>query len=285
MRTSERINDLAAALAVAQGQMRNALKLNTNPYFKSSYADLGTVIDTIREPLSKNGLSYIQPISRTSQGDLEVTTRLMHSSGQWIEESIYFSLDAEIGRYTDKKPAIVQIAGSLITYARRYSLSAIVGIASEDDDDGEGVKPSNGQPPKPQPPRQQEKQPEQVAETSSAQRSQLFESLAVPMLKDVYSDDQRGVVKAAAKRFANDFPALRSLIDFSQVLTSDEILPEERDTAITILSGIKGAIAMAGLVQTWREKVANRREEHTVLDDDFEDDVPWNDTEEENEQK
>ena len=123
MQTSENINELAAALAVAQGQMGGAIKGADNPFFKSKYADLGSVIAAAKDPLAENGLSYVQfPFS--INGEVGVTTRLMHSSGQWLESM--FSIPAP---KTD-----AHTYGSLVTYCRRFSLQSVLGIPAEDDD-------------------------------------------------------------------------------------------------------------------------------------------------------
>jgi hypothetical protein len=123
MQTSENLNELATALAKAQGQMGGAAKASENPYFKSKYADLGSVIAAAKEPLAENGLSYVQfPFSYN--GEVGVTTRLMHSSGQWMESS--FSIPAT-------KPE-AHLYGSIITYCRRFSLQSALGIPAEDDD-------------------------------------------------------------------------------------------------------------------------------------------------------
>lgn len=130
MEKSEQINELAAALAKAQGEMTNAIKSSDNPFYKSKYADLAEVLDTCREVLSKNGLSVAQPVGQVSDKNIEVYTILMHSSGQWISSSMNIPM-------TKIDP---QAAGSAITYARRYSLAAMVGIAQADDD-GEKAMP------------------------------------------------------------------------------------------------------------------------------------------------
>lgn len=123
MYTSQEINELAAALAIAQGSMGGAIKGADNPFFKSKYADLSSVIAAVKEPLAKNGLSYVQfPFSK--EGSVGVVTRLMHKSGQFMEAS--FSIPAA------KNDA--QTYGSLVTYCRRFSLQSILGIPSEDDD-------------------------------------------------------------------------------------------------------------------------------------------------------
>jgi len=119
----EVINELAEALSKAQGEMENAVKDSTNPFFKSHYADLASVILAIKIPLSKNGLSYVQLV-KTDNGITSVETILMHRSGQSISASMI------------AKPAKddMQSLGSAITYARRYSLQAMVGLSAEDDD-------------------------------------------------------------------------------------------------------------------------------------------------------
>jgi hypothetical protein len=128
MRTSEAINEISAALAKAQGSIQNPHKEAENPAFKrgntaSTYADLSSGINAIRGALSSNGIAYVQS-TRLDGEVLLVDTRLTHTSGQWIESEFPAC----------RFPAKPQDVGSAITYARRYSLFAIVGIAGEDDD-------------------------------------------------------------------------------------------------------------------------------------------------------
>jgi len=130
MEHSEQINELAAALAKAQGEMENVKKTSENPYFKSKYASLDAVWDTVRPILAKNGISVIQGPTRTEGSDVGVTTMLLHSSGQWIRSSLALPIG-------DKQTA--QSVGSAITYGRRYGLSAMVGVASEEDDDAQNI--------------------------------------------------------------------------------------------------------------------------------------------------
>jgi hypothetical protein len=125
MKTSEAINEIAGALSKAQGLIRGAVKDAQNPFFKSSYADLSSISDAIREPLSKNGLSYIQTI-HSKDLDFFISTRLMHSSGQWIED--------EPCRLVVKDPNNPQAFGSAVTYFRRYCLTALIGVSQVDDD-------------------------------------------------------------------------------------------------------------------------------------------------------
>lgn len=123
VKRSSSIAALAAALAKAQGEIAGASKDKTNPHFKSAYADLASVWDACRGPLSKHGLAVLQPAS--AHGPIvTVTTLLTHSSGEWVEAD----LSMTVAQYTP------QGIGSCITYARRYALSSMVGIAPEDDD-------------------------------------------------------------------------------------------------------------------------------------------------------
>lgn len=136
METSENINEISSALAKAQGQIENAIKDSSNPFFKSKYADLTSVWAACRRQLSENGLSVIQSPEESSHG-ISVVTMLCHSSGQWIRSK--YSMPCDSSKLTP------QVIGSAITYARRYALSAMVGIAPHDDDDGNEAsnKPAN----------------------------------------------------------------------------------------------------------------------------------------------
>lgn len=125
MNQSEQINELASALALAQGEMQNAKKDVSNPFYKSKYADLASVMDTARPVLSKNGLSVAQLTEMTESGVILVT-QLLHKSGQWLRASY------PVKPLKDDPQGM----GSALTYARRYSYGAIVGIATEEDDDG-----------------------------------------------------------------------------------------------------------------------------------------------------
>lgn len=121
---TDTINELAEALAKAQGEIQGATKDTDNPFFKSKYADLAAVWDACRSPLSKNGLSVVQQ-PRAFESQLRLVTRLMHSSGQWIEDEGFPLLLTKQD---------MQGLGSATTYARRYGLMAAVGIAPEEDD-------------------------------------------------------------------------------------------------------------------------------------------------------
>lgn len=124
MTHSEAINEIACALAKAQKAIKGAKKDSANPFFKSRYADLASVSDACREPLADNGIAVVQPPATLENGEVAVTTMLVHSSGQWMRETLSV-------KPKDDGP---QAMGSVITYLRRYSLAAFAGVAPEDDD-------------------------------------------------------------------------------------------------------------------------------------------------------
>jgi hypothetical protein len=131
---SEQINELASAMAKMQGELESAAKSSENPFLKNKYADLATVWDVCRLPMSKNGLSLIQQIRPATVliGDTIVysndkamlVTTIMHSSGQWMRSVCPI--------ITSKQDA--QGMGAGITYMRRYAMCAMLGITQDDDD-------------------------------------------------------------------------------------------------------------------------------------------------------
>ena len=129
---SPELDQLATALALAQGSMQGAVKDRTNPAFKSSYADLASTWDACRVALSSNGLAVSQHPGRLEDGSVTVTTMLLHKSGQHIT-----SVCSALPR--DASPASV---GSVVTYLRRYGLAAAVGVSPEDDDGQAGSQPA-----------------------------------------------------------------------------------------------------------------------------------------------
>lgn len=147
---SPEINLLAEALSKAQAEISGAHKDSTNPHFKSKYADLESVWDACRAPLTKNGLSVLQSIHMVEK-DLILRSTLVHTSGQY-----YFS---EIPILMNRND--MQGMGSAITYARRYGLSALVGVCPSDDDANMAVghPPQRQEPPKKAPPAPRPPQP------------------------------------------------------------------------------------------------------------------------------
>jgi hypothetical protein len=129
MNMSESIKELSSALAKAQAEMANPKKNSSNPFFKSKYADLSEVINVSKPVLASHGLSILQ-LPGYQDGLVSVETVITHESGEYI--SSIMSLPPVKGD--------PQAVGSAVTYARRYALAAICGIAQEDDDGNEAVK-------------------------------------------------------------------------------------------------------------------------------------------------
>lgn len=131
---SDNMDNLATALAKAQGEMQNAQLNKVNPHFKSKYADLAAIRDATIPALSKNGLSIVQ-YTRLQDGALILRTRLLHVSGEFLESEYPLPMAVD-------KP---QQMGSAYTYGKRYSWAAMCGISADDDDDGnEGNKLAGG---------------------------------------------------------------------------------------------------------------------------------------------
>lgn len=125
---SEDIKELAQALAKAQGEIGIAFHNKDNPYFKSSYADLMAIVKAARPALSRHGLSVVQDIIDHEDGVRMVHTILLHTSGQYIESRM---------RVVPTKNDIQSIS-SAVTYIKRMSYAALVGVVTADeDDDGE----------------------------------------------------------------------------------------------------------------------------------------------------
>jgi ERF superfamily len=128
MITSTSITQLTKALIAFHDQIGTITKDAANPFFKSSYASLSNILDSIKSPLAASGLTFVQ----FPDGENGLTTRLMHESGEWMEATY------------PMKPAKSdpQGLGSAITYQRRYSLGAILGLNIDTDDDGNAASTS-----------------------------------------------------------------------------------------------------------------------------------------------
>ena len=155
MRTSELTNEISAALSKAQGEMEVAPKDSVNPHFKSSYANLAACVRAARPALAKHGLCVIQSIEfNESSKIVGVLTRLSHQSGQ------YFEADT----WCQPRSLAPQDIGSCATYLKRYGFSAMVGLITEEDDDGNAASGHTAQPaskatPTPRPPFQSAPEP------------------------------------------------------------------------------------------------------------------------------
>jgi hypothetical protein len=125
--------EFAVSLAKVQAKLQGAKKDSDNPYFKSKYADLASVWDACRKPLTEEGFSVVQIPAVMESRKIKVTTILMHKGGHSIEGELIMPVEKETP----------QAYGSAITYARRYALAAMVGVAPDDDDDG-NIASGNG---------------------------------------------------------------------------------------------------------------------------------------------
>lgn len=123
MHTSETIGEIAGALLTFHTKVGSIKKTAENPFFKSKYADLSSILEAIADPLQEAKLTFVQFPS----GQYGLTTLLMHESGEWVraEYEMKPSKDDPQGR------------GSALTYQRRYALCSILGLNTEDDDGNE----------------------------------------------------------------------------------------------------------------------------------------------------
>lgn len=124
MRTSESIVNIAPALLKAQKEIGSAKKEAENPFYRSTYADLGEVMRVCKKPCNDNGITILQPEDADEHGNY-VETVLLHESGEFIASRMRVAVKSE------NDP---QALGSAISYAKRYSLQAMLLIPSEDDD-------------------------------------------------------------------------------------------------------------------------------------------------------
>jgi hypothetical protein len=184
---------LAAALVKAQADFRPAPKDNANPAFRSRYADLATIVETVRPVLAKHALGFIQPVTSNEDGSITVTTVLVHSSGETL---------ASPGVTVRPAKGDAQAVGSAITYARRYDLSSLLGIVADDDDDGNAAV--GGRPtPKPAP------RPEPKAAAIDLEKAKAwFESAGLALV-----DVEREVEKVAADWSEADRPAIKAAVE------------------------------------------------------------------------
>ena len=169
MKTSDSIGELAAALALAQPGIKNAVAGSDNPFFKSKYADLEAVKDACMPALAAQGIAVVQcPV--VSEGKVGVITRMIHKSGQWMEGELLLPT-------TKQDP---QAYGSAVSYSRRYSLAAFAGVATTDDDGNaatHGTPPAKQQAPPPPkkpappvaPPAEPDPEPEDVTKLTDVE--------------------------------------------------------------------------------------------------------------------
>ena len=207
MQRSESIKNIAKALAQFQAEVRNPANTESNPFYRSKYAPLSDILNLTRPILSRHGLSVLQSPSGDGQ-NVTVTTLITHESGEWIE-SEPLTLKAD--------KATAQGAGSAITYARRYALSAMLGISSEDDDDGNFASGNKGN----ANPVKADKKPT-AAKTDKATPAQLKKIYAMANELKVDSDEMKNMMQSY---FEKD--------------SSKDLTKAEASKLIEILNGLK----------------------------------------------
>ena len=136
MKTSETLTELTKSLGVFQKECP-VIKKNATGY-GYNYATFDSIVDTVKPLLLKHGIVLIQSVGANQVGIL-LTTRLQHLSGEWIEDS--FILPATQMKGVNN----VQALGASITYGKRYGISAMLGIATDDDTDGINHQQNNQQ--------------------------------------------------------------------------------------------------------------------------------------------
>lgn len=211
MNRSESIAELSKAMAAFQKEVKQPEKSADNPFFKSKYVPLESVVDTINKFGPKHGLSFTQWPMVHENGRIGVATLLMHSSGEWIEYDPVFMK-------SEKDTA--QGAGSVVSYLRRYALSAVFGITSDDDDDGNVATHSQKPPQKPTQ-RRQAPTKQQGGGITAEQMKALSET--VQKAAQTTSLDVGKVFADAAKECG--FPGK----------TSKDLTPQEADAVIKYL--------------------------------------------------
>lgn len=186
LKKSESIQNLTKAMAEFQKAVKQPAKDADNSYFGSKYVPLESVVKAVMEAGSPLGISFMQYTQVNENGDLGLCTVVMHSSGEYME---FPPLPI---RPENNRP---QATGSAITYARRYSLSSIFGIASEEDDDGNEASGLTRQ--AKQPPKQQQKQ-----QPKAQQKQQIKQNDATKLIEEYWVKFEKiGVNVGEVKQF------------------------------------------------------------------------------------
>jgi len=133
MKTSDSISKISAAIVKAQGELNAVHKDGNNPHFRSKYATLDNIVESTRDTLRKHGLAVVQTFGETDGTYINLITTVLHESGEWISGVLTM-------RPTKSDP---QSLGGASTYARRYCYSAILGIVTDEDDDGNASSQPN----------------------------------------------------------------------------------------------------------------------------------------------
>lgn len=181
---SPTLGKLAKALAAAQAELQDAKKDAVNPHFKNRYASLASVRAALQGVLPKHGLATVQTTAVHGDAGVCVVTWLLHESGEWIRGELFLPVG--------KKDA--QGFGSALSYARRYALAAIVGIAADEDDDAEQASrtptTSNGKGP--------------AKPGSDAAEKRLADAMRAATTSEAFAMAEAAVVKAVTAHELSD---------------------------------------------------------------------------------
>jgi hypothetical protein len=193
MQMSESIASLAVALTAFEAEVQNPHNTASNPFHKNKYAPLQDILRDVRPLLAKHGLAVTQPVHSECNA-IGVTTMLVHTSGEYIADTVTMEPGSEKGK------SAAQLAGSVITYLRRYSLASVLGIASEDDDDGNAGLRNNGN------------AQHDTAKPDAAKLKAAYETTE-QAIKEIWSDSQRKMyIDELSKAFTDrDIDAIRGI--------------------------------------------------------------------------
>lgn len=204
MKSSESIKNIAGAIVKAQAEVENLYPSSKG--YGYDYVPLNKIIDTLKTVLPKHGLAYIQlPFGGQSGNTVGLSTRIVHDSGEWIEETAEFPV-------TDMKGVnATQKAGAAITYFRRYALLSAFGITGDKDVDANDQAWKNT--------------PQQKSQTSNAQKTPKFpETEEAKQLKNSILDwinngtisDKQSLAYAEDYMFNNDVAGMKQLAAWCQ---------------------------------------------------------------------
>jgi len=208
---SESIKEIAIALCKFNAEVKTVEKDSVNPHFKNKYASLDNIIEDVKPLLAKHGLSFLQMAGGDGER-LTMSTLLMHTSGEWIES------EPLIMRPAKNDP---QGMGSASTYARRYSLSAFLGIATGEDDDGNASTP---------PPSVQRQQP-----TQTPPREPQSPTSQDSVLSNAVSSAQMGMIAKVKKDKGIDDEAYRRMLAGFSVTSTKDLTKQSASQVIKML--------------------------------------------------
>lgn len=208
MRSSDNTDKLFAALALFQGDVTNPPREADNPFYRNKYTTLDAMISHVRPALSKHGLSVIQMPCSGPDG-IGVITTLCHASGQYVQSDPY---------YLKLSKQDAQAGGSAITYARRYAYAAILGIASDSDDDDGCDASAKEQPKKPapqQPTQEPKPEPAPRQETARDIKSEIAASIKKYMARYGMDNKEFAAIRAdlIGKGLATDMPSYQMTME------------------------------------------------------------------------